>query len=114
MLNRCISRNTRLPVNLRIVSRFYSDGPLGGAGPGNPQDIFIKRERAKEDYYARQQEREQLAHVKEQLKEHKKKLENLENKLITFQSDWSLLRLKVLQTHFVRRKKQSCQIKIRK
>lgn len=56
MLNRCISRNTRLPVNLRIVSRFYSDGPLGGAGPGNPQDIFIKRERAKEDYYARQQE----------------------------------------------------------
>lgn len=81
MLNRCISRNTRLPVNLRIASRFYSDGPLGDAGPGNPQDIFIKRERAKEDYYARQQEREQLAHVKEQLKEHKKKLENLENKI---------------------------------
>lgn len=90
MLNRCISRHTKLPVNLRVASRFYSDGPLGGSGPGGPQDIFIKRERAKEDYYARQQEREQLAHVKEQLKEHKKKLENLENKINNL-SKWLII-----------------------
>lgn len=81
MLSRCISRNAKLPTNFRIASRLYSDGPLGGSGPGGVQDIFIKRERAKEDFFARQQEREQLAHVKEQLKEHKKKLEHLENKI---------------------------------
>ncbi|EJS44339.1 stf1p [Saccharomyces arboricola H-6] len=81
MLNRCISRNTKLPVHLRVASRLYSDGPMGGSSSGGSQDIFIKRERAKEDYYARQQEREQLAHVKEQLREHKKKLETLENKI---------------------------------
>ncbi|QLQ79895.1 hypothetical protein HG537_0C05430 [Torulaspora globosa] len=64
-----------------VAARMYSDnsnvGPLGTTS----EDSFIKRERAKEDYFVRQHEKEQLQKLRKQLKEHQEKVDHLKNKI---------------------------------
>lgn len=75
-----IARTLRLPGG--VAARFYSDssnaGPLGS---GASEDSFIKRERAKEDYFVRQHEKEQLQRLRQQLKEHEEKVDTIKNKI---------------------------------
>lgn len=82
MLSRSRSTITRsLRLQNRLATRLYSDassdGPIGAA----TEDSFVKRERAKEDYFVRQHEKEKLQQLKEQLKEHQKKVDSLKSKI---------------------------------
>lgn len=61
-----------------MYSDNFNEGPLG---TGTSEDSFIKRERAKEDYFVRQHEKEQLQKLRQQLKEHQEKVDSLKNKI---------------------------------
>ncbi|CCF60732.1 hypothetical protein KAFR_0L01240 [Kazachstania africana CBS 2517] len=75
-----ITRSIRL--NRGIMSaRFYTEGSTGAPRGVNQEDSFTKREKMNEDYFIKQHEREQLRNLRQQLKEHKKKLDNLESKI---------------------------------
>lgn len=57
------------------------DGSVGSSRGSNNEDSFTKREKANEDIYIKQHEREQLLHLKEQIERHKNELKELENKI---------------------------------
>lgn len=71
--------NTRALKNTTI--RSYSAGATGGNRPAASSDAFTKREKANEDYYIKQHEKEQLAALKESLKESREKLQEIESKI---------------------------------
>lgn len=73
-------RSVRL-TSRGCVARFYSDGSDGPIGSGGSENNFIKREKAKEDYFVRQHEKEQMQRLKEQLKEQQKKIDSLTHKI---------------------------------
>lgn len=75
MFSRCITRSLRAPAAVRC----YSEGSTGAPRGGSSGDNFTQREKAQEDYYVRQHEKEQLELLKKQLHEQGKKLEKLEN-----------------------------------
>ncbi|QLG74271.1 hypothetical protein HG535_0G01550 [Zygotorulaspora mrakii] len=77
-----VTRSIRLPARNCAVARFYSDGASDGPiGTGGSDNGFLKREKAKEDYFVRQHEKEQLQHLREQLKEQQKKIDHLTNQI---------------------------------
>jgi hypothetical protein len=61
--------------------RSYTDGATGGTRPAASSDAFTKREKANEDYYVKQHEKEQLASLRASLKEQKEKLDKLEGRI---------------------------------
>ncbi|KAL3232904.1 F(1)-ATPase inhibitor IF(1), mitochondrial [Nakaseomyces bracarensis] len=66
------------------VMRTYSNmpPPVGGySSNGGSGDSFNKREKAAEDYFIKQHEKEQLRNLKEQLKHHKEQAQDLEEKI---------------------------------
>lgn len=67
----------RFPAN-RVVrcARMYSEGP---ESTGNPQG-FNKREKANEDYYVRELEKEQLKKLHEEISKREKELGELKEK----------------------------------
>lgn len=65
-----------LRIRPQAVIRQYSDGFMA-TGNG----IFDQREKAKEDYFIRQHEREQLQKLKEQLEHHKFKVKDIQEKI---------------------------------
>lgn len=70
---------------ISITKRSYTlgsmDGSVGSARGSGNEDSFTKREKANEDMYIKQHEREQLAHLREQIERHKTELKELENKI---------------------------------
>lgn len=64
-----------------VAARFYSEGATGSPRASGSEDTFLKRERAQEDYFIKKHEKDQLAHLKEQLKQQQKKIDSLEEKL---------------------------------
>ncbi|SCU92592.1 LAMI_0E11166g1_1 [Lachancea mirantina] len=64
--------------------RFVSEGSTGTTRGEGADDSFVKRERAQEDYYVKQHEKEQLARLREQIKQQQKKIDHLEEKLENF------------------------------
>lgn len=79
MFSRSIVRNLRSPV---AAVRMYSEaGSTGTTRGGSSDDTFTKREKASEDWFVRQHEKEQLENLKKQLAEQNKKIEHLENKV---------------------------------
>ncbi|QLL32374.1 hypothetical protein HG536_0C05430 [Torulaspora globosa] len=81
-----LSRSSTVARTLRlqggVAARMYSDSSnVGPLGTGPSEDSFIKRERAKEDYFVRQHEKEQLQKLRKQLKEHQDKVDSLKNKI---------------------------------
>lgn len=74
-----LTRVSRIqPIAVRMYS---SEGSIGSTRPDGSSDAFTKRERAQEDFYVKQHEKEQLQHLKESVKQQEKKIENLEEKL---------------------------------
>ncbi|KAL3230147.1 F(1)-ATPase inhibitor IF(1), mitochondrial [Nakaseomyces bracarensis] len=69
---RQIVRQSKCQLN---ALRLYSDGYMASG------DIFNQREKAKEDYFIRQHEKEQLQKLKEQLEHHRSKVKDLEEKI---------------------------------
>lgn len=70
-------------LRLQQAIRFYSDGtgsngPLGSGGSDNS---FAQREKANEDYFVRQHEKEQLQRLRKQLKEHEDKVDTIKSKI---------------------------------
>ena len=71
-----LKKNTLRSSNLAI--RRYTDGSFG---QGNGFGQFYKREKAKEDYFIKQHEKEQMSNIKEQLKKYHDRITDLENKI---------------------------------
>ncbi|CCE94009.1 uncharacterized protein TDEL_0H01500 [Torulaspora delbrueckii] len=67
-------------LRLQKAIRCYTDsnGPIGSGGTDNS---FTKREKANEDYFVRQHEKEQLQRLRQQLKEHQDKVDTIKNKI---------------------------------
>lgn len=65
-----------LRIRPQAVIRQYSDGFMATCN-----GIFDQREKAKEDYFIRQHEREQLQKLKEQLEHHKSKVKDIQEKI---------------------------------
>ncbi|ODV74981.1 uncharacterized protein CYBJADRAFT_166752 [Cyberlindnera jadinii NRRL Y-1542] len=61
--------------------RFYTAGATGATRQDGSTDAFNKREKAQEDLYIRQHEKEQLEALKESLKKQKESLDELEKKI---------------------------------
>lgn len=70
-----------LQLQRGVAARFYSEGSTGTPKGSGSEDSFVKRERATEDFFVRQREKEQLRHLKEQLEKQRKKIDSLENKI---------------------------------
>ncbi|CCD22383.1 ATPase-binding protein NDAI_0A02250 [Naumovozyma dairenensis CBS 421] len=78
-----VLRSIKSPLCITLIpknTRMYSEGSVGSPRGGS-EDSFLRRERAKEDFFVRQHEKEQFKHFKEQLKNHQKQLEHLESKI---------------------------------
>lgn len=67
-----LSRNARTLVSRRTLARAYSEGAPDG---------FNQREKALEDLYVRQKEKEQLAQLQKILEEQLQKIKDLETKV---------------------------------
>lgn len=76
MLRNTISRNSR---NLTRGIKLYSTEPLNVNVSGFDQ--FNQREKAKENLFIRNHEKEQLNKLREQIKQHKEKIKHLENQI---------------------------------
>ncbi|AMD20094.1 HCL057Wp [Eremothecium sinecaudum] len=62
--------------------RMYSSKPEGGPDANiNSNDAFRKREKAQEDMYVKQHEKEQLKRLREKLQEQQKKIDSLEQQI---------------------------------
>lgn len=73
IFNRSLLLNKRALIN---SSRTYLlDSSAGGL------NSFMKREQAQENQFIRNLEKEQLAHIREEIKRHKEELASLENKI---------------------------------
>lgn len=73
LFNKSLLFNKRVLIN---SSRTYLlDTSSGGL------NSFMKREQAQENQFIRNLEKEQLAHIREEIKRHKEELASLENKI---------------------------------
>lgn len=79
MLFRSINQSLKLQKG--VLARMYSEGATGAPRPAGSSDAFSKREKAQEDLYVKQHEKEQLAQLREQLKKQQSKIDSLEEKL---------------------------------
>ncbi|RVD86755.1 uncharacterized protein DFL_005016 [Arthrobotrys flagrans] len=63
-----------------IMNRPYSEGDTGGIRYGGEQagDSFTRREKAQEDFYIKQREKERLSKLREKLAAQRKHLDDLE------------------------------------
>ncbi|KAF3929836.1 hypothetical protein ABW20_dc0106338 [Dactylellina cionopaga] len=71
------------PATSVIMNRAYTEGATGGIRPGGTyhrinSDSFTRREKAQEDYYIRQREKERLGKLREKLAAQRKHLDDLE------------------------------------
>ncbi|KAF3939820.1 hypothetical protein ABW19_dt0203484 [Dactylella cylindrospora] len=68
------------PVTSVMWTRGYTEGATGGIRPGGEHagDTFTRREKAQEDYYIKQREKERLARLREKLAASRKHLDDLE------------------------------------
>ncbi|EDO16899.1 hypothetical protein Kpol_1020p5 [Vanderwaltozyma polyspora DSM 70294] len=78
--NGVLRRSVRTAKPWRYI-RTYSEGATGAPRESATQDSFTKREKANEDYYVKQHEKEQLAALREQLKQQQKKIDQMEDKI---------------------------------
>ncbi|AOW02383.1 YALI0C05621p [Yarrowia lipolytica CLIB122] len=69
---------TRVP---RVAARFYSEGSTGSYRGEGSGDSFTKREKAQEDLYVKQQEKEKLDALRKQLNKLKQDTADLEKHL---------------------------------
>ncbi|SCU92916.1 LANO_0E02520g1_1 [Lachancea nothofagi CBS 11611] len=80
-----LSTRTTLTQSFKLrcgmASRFYSEGSVGSPRNNGSEDSFTKRERAQEEYYIRQHEKDQLAQLRKKVQEQEKKIEHLEDKI---------------------------------
>ncbi|RPB04543.1 hypothetical protein L873DRAFT_1666945 [Choiromyces venosus 120613-1] len=80
MLRTTIARTLR--VNRIVMLRPYTEGATGSgtARPGGEAagDAFTKREKANEDFYVREQEKQKLLLLKEKLANQRKHLDDLD------------------------------------
>lgn len=75
------ARNTLKQRISPYAVRRYSNIPPPVGSTGGSGDTFNKREKAAEDYFVKQHEKEQLRNLKEQLKHHKEQAQDLEEKI---------------------------------
>ncbi|KAK6338986.1 hypothetical protein TWF696_009782 [Orbilia brochopaga] len=70
----------RPAVTPLIMNRGYSEGDTGAIRPGGDAagDSFTRREKAAEDYYIKQREKERITKLREKLAEQRKHLDSLE------------------------------------
>ncbi|KAK9452282.1 ATPase [Limtongia smithiae] len=64
----------------RVASRFYSEaGSVGSVRPGGEKssDSFQKREKAQEDFYVRQVEKQKIEALREAIKKQREHLDEL-------------------------------------
>jgi len=84
-LTRTVARLPRTvgfrPATSLIMSRGYTEGATGGIRSGGDAagDSFSRREKASEDLYIRQREKERLAKLREKLAIQRKHLDDLED-----------------------------------
>jgi len=91
-ISRSIVRTQRFtPI---MSARFYAAGSEGATGSGFSRaggeasgDSFTKREKAAEDLYMRQQEKQKLRELKEKLQQQRKHLDDLDRHLEEFTKD---------------------------
>ena len=71
------------PKVMGIVRNYTIGTSEGSTGShrGFGGDSFTKKEKANEDFYIKQHEKEQLRKLKEQLEKHKAELKNMEEQL---------------------------------
>ncbi|KAH3902708.1 related to ATPase inhibitor, mitochondrial [Saccharomycodes ludwigii] len=81
---RTLSKQLSTPV--RLYSTGGSAGSIGSTRTDGSSDNFVKRERAQEDYFIIQREKEELQKLKEQLKSHEDKVEKLKKEIDGFSS----------------------------
>ncbi|AET41339.1 uncharacterized protein Ecym_8043 [Eremothecium cymbalariae DBVPG len=75
----------RFPLRSAVSTRLYSDEGSTGSPRGDlTNDAFVQREKAQEDYYIKQHEKDQLRRLREELSQHKQKINNLEEKINNF------------------------------
>ncbi|VVT51474.1 uncharacterized protein SAPINGB_P003108 [Magnusiomyces paraingens] len=79
MLSRAISRRS-VQSSISAV-RFYTEGATGAPRAAGSSDSFNKREKAVEDLYVRQLEKEKLAALRASLKKQKESLAEVEKHL---------------------------------
>ncbi|CDO54170.1 hypothetical protein DV451_003784 [Geotrichum candidum] len=73
---RLVSRATT-----RSFVRFYTEGATGAPRPAGSADSFNKREKAQEDLYVRQLEKERIAALRKSLKEQRDHLDKIEDQI---------------------------------
>lgn len=59
----------------------YTEGATGTPRGIGQEDSFIKREKANEDFFIKQHEKEQMTTLREQLKRQQKKIDEMESKI---------------------------------
>ncbi|KAF3924325.1 hypothetical protein ABW21_db0208749 [Orbilia brochopaga] len=69
------------PIVPLMMNRGYSEGDTGGMRSGGDAagDSFTRREKAQEDYYIKQREKERITKLREKLAEQRKHLDSLED-----------------------------------
>ncbi|EWC45817.1 hypothetical protein DRE_05154 [Drechslerella stenobrocha 248] len=85
-LSRTVARLPRSMAAFRpvatplVLNRGYSEGDTGGVRYGGDAagDSFTRREKAQEDFYIKQRERERLSKLREKLAAQRKHLDDLE------------------------------------
>ncbi|CCK68731.1 ATPase inhibitor KNAG_0B02890 [Huiozyma naganishii CBS 8797] len=75
-----ITRSLKAPSGV-LSARWYTAGSTGAPRGGSNEDSFTKREKANEDYYIKQHEKEQLRNLRQQLEQNRKQIENLEGQI---------------------------------
>lgn len=73
-----VARSLRLQQAIRSYADSSSNGPIGSGGSDNN---FAKREKANEDYFVRQHEKEQLQRLRQQLKQHQDEVDTIKSKI---------------------------------
>ncbi|CCE61399.1 hypothetical protein TPHA_0A03220 [Tetrapisispora phaffii CBS 4417] len=81
-----LSRSSALKNSVKNIHplayiRLYTEGATGAPRSEGGGDSFTKREKANEDYFIRQHEKEQLAELRNQLQKQQKKLDQIESKI---------------------------------
>ncbi|KAK9456257.1 mitochondrial ATPase inhibitor, IATP-domain-containing protein [Dipodascopsis uninucleata] len=87
MLSTVVRATVRRSSARVSLGRFYSEGATGATRPGGEKssDSFNKREKAQEDFYVREHEKEKLAKLREALQKQREHLASLEKSLDDFE-----------------------------
>lgn len=79
-----VSTLRRTPRVMGVVRNYttgFSEGATGSQRGLGGEDSFTKKEKAHEDFYVKQHEKEQLRKLKERLQKHKEELKNIEEEI---------------------------------